>query len=62
MKLTDFYNEVSRRVDTAKTQINVAETKRVLAVSFEVMSKLDSGEALDLLAKGVAQANKKKKK
>ena len=36
MKLSEFQNEVSRRVDTAGTQINVAETKRVLAVAFEV--------------------------
>ena len=38
MKLSDFQNEVSRRVDTAGTKINVAETKRVLAVAFDVLA------------------------
>ena len=34
MKLNDFYNEVSKRVDTEKTSITVAETKRVLSEAF----------------------------
>ena len=40
MKLTDFYNEVSRRVDTGKTAINAAETRRVLSEAFLVLSKM----------------------
>ncbi len=59
MKLTDYYNEVSRLVDTDKTKINVAETKRVLSVSFEVLNKLDAAEMADTIAKGLAQAKKK---
>ncbi|MCA8989014.1 MAG: hypothetical protein KDA78_15320 [Planctomycetaceae bacterium] len=62
MKLNDFYNEVSRHTDTAKTQINAAETKRVLAVMFDLLSKMDANEALDTLSKGIAQAAKKRTK
>ncbi len=59
MKLTDYYNEVSRLVDTDKTKINVAETKRVLSVAFEVLNKLDAADMADTIAKGLAQAKKK---
>ena len=62
MKLTDFYNEVSRRVDTGKTQINAAETRRVLSEAFAVLVKLPSAEAADLFAKGLATAAKKSAK
>lgn len=62
MKLTDFYNEVSRRTDTAKTKINVAETKRVLSEAFAVMAKMDAAELADTLAKGLATAKKKSAK
>jgi hypothetical protein len=34
MTLSEFYNEVSRRTDTAETAINVAETKGVLSEAF----------------------------
>ncbi len=59
MKLTDFYNEVSRVSDTAKTGINVADTKRVLAVAFSVLAKMDAAECADTVAKGLATAKKK---
>lgn len=59
MKLSEFQNEVSRRADTAGTKINVAETKRVLAVAFEVLGELDGVELLDVIAKGLAQAKKR---
>lgn len=59
MKVTDFYNEVSRLVDTDKTQINAAETKRVLAMAFVVLSKMDATECADTIAKGLAIAKKK---
>lgn len=62
MKITDFYNEVSRRVDTATTQINVAETKRVLSEAFIVLEKMDAAELADTIAKGLAQAKKKRGK
>lgn len=62
MKLTDFYNEVSRRTDTGKTAINVAETKRVLSEAFLVMSKMDAADLADTLAKGLATAKKKSAK
>lgn len=62
MTLTDFYNEVSRHTDTDKTQIGVSDTKRVLAVAFSVLATMETAVVLDLLAKGVAIAAKKKAK
>ena len=59
MKLTDFYNEVAKRVDTAKTSINAAETKRVLSEAFLVLAEMDAAELSDTLAKGLALAHKK---
>ena len=59
MKLTDFYNEVAKRTDTAKTSINVADTKRVLSEAFLVLSKMDPADLCDTLTKGLTQAQKK---
>lgn len=59
MKLNDFYNEVSRRVDTDKTAITVAETKRVLSEAFAMLAEMDAAEFSDTVNKGVAQAAKK---
>ena len=47
MKLTDFYNAVSRRVDTDKTSISVAETKRVLSEAFLELASMDAAEFAD---------------
>lgn len=62
MKLSDFYNQVSRRADTGKTAISVAETKRVLSEAFLVLADMDAAELADTLAKGLATAKKKKAK
>jgi len=59
MNLTDFYNEVARRADTAKTSIGVADTKRVLSEAFLVLAKMDAAELADTIAKGLAVAKKK---
>lgn len=59
MKLTDFYNEVSRRVDTDKTAISVAETKRVLSEAFLVLAGMDATESADTISKGLTTAKKK---
>ena len=59
MKLADFYNEVAKRTDTAKTSINAAETKRVLSQAFAVLAEMDAAELSDTLAKGLALAHKK---
>jgi hypothetical protein len=61
MKLTDFYNEVAKHADTAKTSINVADTRRVLSEAFLVLSNMDPADLCDTLAKGLAQAQKKNK-
>ena len=59
MNLNDFYNEVAKLADTDKTQIGAADTKRVLAVAFSVLAKLDAPTVVELLAKGLALAKKK---
>ncbi len=59
MKLTDFYNEVAKRTDTAKTSISAAETKRVLSQAFLVLAEMNAAELSDTLAKGLALAHKK---
>ena len=60
MTLTDFYNEVSRRADTDKVKISVAETKRVLSEAFKVLAEQDTATCFDLIAKGISTAAKKK--
>ena len=59
MKLTDFYNEVSRRADTNKTEISVADTKRVLSEDFLVLAGMDATELADTISKGLTTAKKK---
>lgn len=61
MNLNEFYNEVARRVDTDKTQINVAETRRVISEAFVVLSKMKTPDSAALIAKSLASAAKKKK-
>ena len=58
MKVSDFYNEVSRRVDTDKTQINAAETKRVLSQGFRLLQTMSADECADTIAKLLAAAAK----
>jgi hypothetical protein len=62
MTLTDFYNEVARKTDTDTLKIGASETKRVLAVMFSELAKLDTATALTLVAKGVETAKKKEAK
>jgi hypothetical protein len=59
MNLSDFYNEVARQADTGKQAIGVSDTKRVLAVFFSELAKMDAAAALALLSKGVELAKKK---
>ena len=60
MTLTELYNEVSRRVDTKGTKINVAETKRVLSEMFCVLSDLSTDEAVAVVAAGLKRNRTKK--
>ena len=62
MKLNDFYNEVSRRADTGKTAISVAETKRVLSEAFLVLAGMDATELAETISKGLTTAKKKMSK
>ena len=59
MTLSDFYNEVSRHTDTDKQQIGASDTKRVLAVFFAQLVKLDAADAANIVAKGLEAAKKK---
>lgn len=61
MTLNDFYNSVAKRADTAKTKINAAETRRVISEAFVVLSKMNSVDASNIVAKGIASGAKKKK-
>ena len=61
MNLSQFYDEVARRADTAKTKIGAAETKRVLSEAFKVLAALDAVNFADVIAKGVLNAKKKGK-
>jgi hypothetical protein len=62
MTLTDFYNEVSRNTDTDTLKIGVSETKRVLAVMFMQLAKLDTVTAFDVIARGLENAKLKEDK
>ena len=53
------YNEVSSKVDTEKTQINAAETKRVLLEAFKVLAGMPTAEAFDIISKSISNAAKK---
>lgn len=60
MKVSDFYNEVARKADTAGTKINVAATKRVLSVAFQMLSKMSAADFAETIARAVAAAKSKK--
>ncbi len=60
MNLNQFYNEVSRHTDTAGSQINVTETKRVLAVAFQHLAHMPAAQCADIISKGLAAGAKKK--
>ena len=59
MNVNEFYNEVSRKVDTDKTAIGVAETKRVLSEAFKILAAMPTAEAFDVVAKAISNAAKK---
>ena len=61
MTLSELYNEVARKADTEGVSITVAETKRVLAVLFDELAKLDAQDALDLISKGLKAASKRRR-
>lgn len=62
VSLSDFYNQVAERADTDKTQITVAETKRVLSEAFIVLHEMDTADCLDVVLKGLKNAQKKASK
>lgn len=59
MTVSEFFNEVARRADTGSTKINVAETRRVLAVAFDVLNELGAAQSHDIVAKALAQAQRR---
>lgn len=62
VKLGDVYAEVSRRADTAGTKINAAETSRVLAKFFDVLSEYKPAQAVQIVADGLKAAQRRKAK
>jgi hypothetical protein len=60
MTLSEFYDAVARRADTDTTKITAADTRRVLSEAFKVLAKCNTTTCLDVVAKGVATAAKKK--
>ena len=59
--LTEVYDQVSRKADLVGVEINVAETKRVLATFFDVLEDLPPVDAFDIVAKGLKQAQKRRR-
>lgn len=59
VNLSEFYNEVARHADTDKTEITIADTKRVLSEAFKVLAKMDACDSAQVIAKGLAAARKK---
>ena len=53
--LNEIYNKVAAKADTDGLQINVAETKRVIASFFDVLEDYKAAEAFDFVAKGFYQ-------
>ena len=62
MTLSDFYNEASRHTDTDTLKIGASETKRVLAVMFTLLAKMDATDATGIIARGLENAKKKEGK
>ncbi len=54
--LNDLYNRVASKADTAGTQINVADTKRVLACFFDVLEDYSAADAFDFVSKGLKRS------
>lgn len=54
--LNDIYNKVAAKADNENLQINVAETKRVLACFFDVLEDYSANEAFDFVSKGLKRA------
>ena len=61
MKLTEFYQEIAKKADTPKVQINASEVSRVLSVMFDILEDLEPSEAFDLISKGLASAGKRRR-
>ena len=59
MTLTEFYDEVARKADTAKSKIPATDTRRVLSEGFKVLAGLDAAALAALLSKGLSTAKAK---
>lgn len=56
VNLSDLYNQVAAKADTAGVKLNVAQTKRVLACFFDVLEDYSAAEAFDFVAKGLKRS------
>ena len=61
INLNTLYSQVARRADTDGLQINVAETKRVLACFFDVLEDQSPRTAFDLISKGMKRAGERRR-
>lgn len=59
MKFKEFLVEVSKNVDTGKTQISAAEVNRVISEAFKVLAQADAATAASVISQGMALAAKK---
>lgn len=61
MKLTDLYKAVSKAADTAPkgSTITAPDCSRVASCLFDVLATLPRAEMLDVIAKGLAAAEKR---
>jgi hypothetical protein len=56
--LSAIYNEVAARADTEGLEINVAETKRVLACFFDILADHSAPGVFHIVAKGLRRAGR----
>ena len=61
MDLNELYNRIAAKADTAGTQINAAETRRVLATFFDVLEDLSVFEATEVISRGLKEARERRR-
>lgn len=62
MTLNELTDAVARVADTAKTKIDCAEVKRVVACTFDVLVMLSPADCAEMIAKGLKKAEARQPK
>lgn len=60
MRLADFMNDVARQADTAGLKINTADTRRVLAIAFDCLSRVSPSVMCNVIGQGCKKAEKRR--